>query len=137
MITAEQEMRMAEANGRSGKKRQDKTYPMVIHTTNARLMPNTPRLRVHKDYRVYTGALDATEEQRFTWLAGAQRRAPRIVDSSAPAEAPFDLAKATSADIVLFAFENFGKVLDETKPLAELKAELKKMADAEESADIL
>lgn len=144
MISAQQEAAMQMANDRSSKKRQDKTNPFVINIDNGRLLPNTPRLRAHKDYRVYTGPTgpDVTEAQRMQWLAGAKRYSPRIVDSSVGAEAaaesePFDIGTATAADLVMFAFENYGKVLDEKSPLPVLRDVIKKAADAEAAASLV
>lgn len=128
MISAQQEAAMQMANDRSSKRRQDKTNPHVINVNDGRLMPNTPRLRKHKDYRVYMGPKDADTELRMKWLAGAGRRSPMVVDSSEPAEV-FDLGKATAADLVLFAFENYGMILDENTPIVELRKAVKATAE--------
>lgn len=136
MISAQQEMAMQAANDRSSKKRQDKTNPHVIHVDNGRLMPNTPRLREHKDYRVYTGPKGADLPTRMRWLAGAQRRAPALIDSSEASET-FDLGKASAADLVMFAFENYGKVLDENTPLLELRKAIKAMAETIDAASLV
>lgn len=135
MISSQQEAALQTANDRSSKKRQDKTNPMVIHIENARLMPNTPRLRVHKDYRVYTGNPTDDLETRKRWLKGVDRRTPKVIDST-PDAAPFDVGTATADDLVMFAFENYGKVLDSALPPKKLREAVKALADAEASASL-
>jgi hypothetical protein len=135
MINAQQEAALQTANDRSSRKKQDKTNPMVIHIENARLMPNTPRLRVHKDYRVYTGNPTDDIETRKRWLKGVGQRTPRVVDSTADV-APFDVGTATADDLVMFAFENYGKVLDSALPPKKLREAVKALADAEASASL-
>lgn len=135
MINAIQEAALQTANDRSSKKRQDRVNPMVIHIENARLMPNTPRLRVHKDYRVYTGDPTDDLETRKRWLKGVDRRTPKVIDST-PDAAPFDVGTATADDLVMFAFENYGKVLDSALPPKKLREAVKALADAEASASL-
>lgn len=135
MISSQQETALQTANDRSSKKRQDRVNPMVIHIENARLMPNTPRLRVHKDYRVYTGNPTDDLETRKRWLKGVDRRTPKVIDST-PDTAPFDVGTATADDLVMFAFENYGKVLDSALPPKKLREAVKALADAEASASL-
>lgn len=135
MINAQQEAALQHANDRSSRKKQDKTNPMVIHIENARLMPNTPRLRVHKDYRVYTGNPTDDLETRKRWLKGVDRRTPKVIDST-PDAAPFDVGTATADDLVMFAFENYGKVLDSALPPKKLREAVKALADAEAAASL-
>lgn len=136
MINAQQEAALQQANDRSSRKKQDKTHPMVIHVDNARLMPNTPRLRAHKDYRVYTGNPTDDEATRKRWLKSSGRRAPKIIDST-PEEEAFDIGTATPDDLVMFAFENYGKVLDAALPPKKLREAVKALADAEAAAQSL
>lgn len=130
MITAQQESALQTANDRSSKKRQDKTNPMVIHIENGRLMPNTPRLRAHKDYRVYTGDINANLITRMQWLAGARRSTPKIIDSTAAAPV-FDIGTASPDDLIMFAFENYGQVLEPALPPKKLREAVKALAEAE------
>jgi hypothetical protein len=136
MITAAQEERLSEANSRTGKKKQDRDNPMVINIEDGRLMPNTPRLRAHKQYRVYSGPLDASVPQRMKWLEGALKQLPRRVVNSAPEEV-FDIGTATADDLVVFAMENYGATLDPAHPLKKLRTEVAKLAAAAESDDAL
>jgi len=131
MITAEQEQRLSDANSRTGKKKQDRENPMVIHVEDGRLMPNTPRLRVHPMYRVYGGSLDASLPERMAWLKGMMRM-PRKVVNTAPADEAFDIGTATADDLVLFALEEFGQVLDPTLPLKKLRTRVAELAAAAE-----
>lgn len=132
MITASQEERLSEANSRSGKKKQDRENPMVMNIEDFRLMPNTPRLRAHKQYRVYSGPLDASVAQRKRWLEGALKQLPKRVVNSAPEEV-FDIGLATADDLVIFALENYGAKLDPEHSLKKLRTEVAKLAAAAES----
>jgi hypothetical protein len=131
MISETQESNLSQAAAGSAKRRQDKTHPMVIHMTSGRLMPNTPRLRVHKDYRVYTGALDADLPTRMRWLAGMSKMPTTVnVTNSKEAEDNFDLGAATKDDIVTFAFEQYGAVLDPAQDIRVLRKAVMKLFEA-------
>lgn len=137
MITAEQESNLAAANA-GAKKKQDKTNPFVVNVKNGRLMPNTPRLRVHKDYRVYPASLEeaqkSTTADRMRWVersAALKTSAPRIVNSKAEEDA-FDVGTATSDELQVFAMETWGLALDPKQPLKTLRsAVMKKAAEME------
>ncbi len=132
MISAEQEANLAAANARA-KKKQDRENPFVVNVHNGRLMPNTPRLRAHKDYRVYPANLkDATAstiEDRMRWLkrSAAVSSSPRIVNSK-EAEDAFDVGAANSDELAVFAMETWGLPLDPKKPLKTLRSEVMKKA---------
>ncbi len=128
MINSQSAAALEDAAGRSAKRRQDKTNPMVIHIENGRLMPNTPGLRKHPMYRVYGGALDAPLPERMNWLKGMMRM-PRQVVNTAPAEV-FDIGTATADDLVTFAFEEYGSVLDAKLPINKLRRTVAAMAEA-------
>ncbi len=128
MINAQAAANLEDAAGRSAKRRQDKTNPMVIHIENGRLMPNTPNLRKHPMYRVYGGALDAALPERMKWLKGMMRM-PRQVVNTAPQEV-FDIGTATADDLVLFALEEYGAVLASTTPINKLRKQVAAMAQA-------
>lgn len=131
MINAQAAAALEDAAGRSSKRKQDKTNPMVIHIENGRLMPNTPRLRTHPMYRVYGGALDAPLAERMKWLAGMMRM-PRKVVNTAPVEV-FDIGTATAEDLVIFALEEYGQVLEPQSPLKVLRTKVAALAAAAES----
>jgi len=133
MINAQAAAALEDAAGRSSKRKQDKTNPMVIHIENGRLMPNTPNLRKHPMYRVYGGALDAPLAERMKWLAGMMRM-PRKVINTAPAEV-FDIGTATAEDLVVFAMEEYGQVLDAKLPIKKLRTRVAELAAAAESTE--
>jgi len=130
MISEAQESNLSQAAAGSKKRRQDKTNPMVINVINGRLMPNTPKLRLHKDYRVYTGSLDASLPDRMRWLEGISKMAPVKVVNSRGAEDSFDLGAATKEDIITFAFEQYGSVLDGSKDIRVLRKEVMKLFES-------
>lgn len=127
MITAEQERNLSDANARA-KKKQDKTNPMVVNIEDGRLMPNTPRLRVHPQYRVYAGPKDADAAGRLRWLEGQSRGGKTKLVNSKADEDTFDVGTATADEMVIFALENYGLKLDPKKPLKTLRKELMEAA---------
>ncbi len=128
MISPQQETNLAAATQRA-KKKQDKTNPMVIHTTSGRLMPNTIRLRAHKDYRVYDGDINAPLSERMRWLEGRSKHwAPKVVNSK-EAEDLFDVGTATIDELVIFAVEQWGAALDPAKPAKVLRKEVMALAE--------
>lgn len=133
MINAQAAAALEDAAGRSSKRKQDKANPMVIHIENGRLMPNTPNLRKHPMYRVYGGALDAPLAERMKWLAGMMRM-PRKVINTAPADV-FDIGTATAEDLVVFAMEEYGQVLDAKLPIKKLRTRVAEFAAAAESTE--
>lgn len=135
MISEQQETNLANAYTRSSKKRQDRENPMVININDGRLMPNTPKLRIHKDYRVYTGDLTASEPERMRWLAGALRQRAPAVTNSREAEDVFDLGAATKDDILVFANENYGKVLDPQTDIRTLRKIVMQLAEQAAAAE--
>ncbi len=59
-------------------------------------------------------------------------RMPRKVVNTAPADEAFDIGTATADDLVLFALEEFGQVLDPTLPLKKLRTRVAELAAAAE-----
>ena len=129
MISPQQETNLAAATQRA-KKKQDKTNPMVIiNLSNGRVMPNTPRLRAHKDYRVYSGDIKAALPERMRWLEGQSKfTAPKVVNSK-EAEDMFDVGTATIDELVIFAVEQWGATLDPAKPAKVLRKEVMALAE--------
>jgi hypothetical protein len=131
MITDAQENNLSAANGARTKKKQDKANPMVINIDDGRLMPNTPRMRTHPKYRVYGGKLEASVPERMKWLAGALKQMPTIINSAAEEEV-FDLGVATREDLMSFALEQFGVVIDPAKSLATMRKEVGALAGVDQ-----
>lgn len=136
MITDQQEANLAAAHARA-KKKQDKTNPYVVNITDGRLMPNTPRLRAHKDYRVYPvsqeEARKSTVVDRLKWIerSAAMPSGPKVVNSMSEADT-FDVGSANADEMAVFAMENFGLALDPKKPLKALRKEVMEAAEADE-----
>ena len=135
MISDNQESNLSNAYSRSSKKRQDRENPMVINIHDGRLMPNTPRLRIHKDYRVYTGPIDASEPDRMKWVAGALKQRAAVVTNSRADEDIFDLGAASKDDILVFANENYGKVLDPQTDIRTLRKIVMQLAEQAAAAE--
>jgi hypothetical protein len=110
------------------RKKQDKRYPHIVNVDNGRLLPNTEKLRAHPKYRVYAGPTgpEVTNEQRLAWVQGLMERNPiKVVNTTAEV---FDIAKASSEDLVAFALDQYGAALDATKPAAALRREVAALA---------
>lgn len=94
---------------------QDKTVPMLINIKDGRLIANSLNVRANPDYRPYGGRLDASLQERLAYIASSVGSSRTRVINSAPEAATFDLGKATKAEIITFAMEEYGMVLsDET-----------------------
>ncbi len=136
MITSEQEANLAAANARA-KKKQDPKLPFVVNINDGRLMPNTPRLRAHKDYRVYPvnaeQAKQSTTADRMKWIerSAAMFSTPKVTNSLAEQDS-FDVGTANADELAVFAMETWGLALDPKKPLKALRKEVMDKADAEE-----
>lgn len=125
MITEEQEAAVSDARARA---RQDKRIPFLIHMDDARLIPNVEKLRKHPKYRIYTGPVGAGEAERKAWLNsmsgnGAMHRA--VVTESKP----FDISKATVDELVAFASDQYGVLLDPKEHHNKLRSQLRKLAE--------
>jgi hypothetical protein len=131
MISEQQEANLAEAHARS-KKKQDKTHPHVINIDDGRLMPNTPRLRILPNYRVYGGDINAALPERMKWLKSALRAHPKAIVNSKAEEDTFDVGTASVDDLIVFAVENFGASLNPKHPLKNLRAEVMRLAEVAE-----
>lgn len=100
--------------------RQNKKIPLLIRD-DGMLFPNVELVARKQNFRPYTGDPKATLEQRRQWLkTGGAGFAGRQVNYSAE-PAPFELGKASALEIVAFALEEYGIVLDAQKPINELR----------------
>lgn len=121
-ITEAHEQRAAQARAA---KRQDKNHPLLIRDDGV-LYPNVPLVAKKANFRVYTGNPKASLKERLQYIKmGGLRRVPELVNTEPP---PFDVGKATKEEIMVFAVEEFGVTLDETKPLARLREDLVALA---------
>lgn len=124
MITEQQESSIAAARMRT---RQDRKIPFLIHMDDARLIPNVEALRKHPKYRIYTGPAGASEAERKAWInsmsgSGALRQT--IVESK-----PFDISKASIDELVVFASDQYGVLLDPKEHHNKLRSQLRKLAE--------
>lgn len=127
-ITEQDETRAADARGRH---RQDKKVPMLIRD-DGMLYPNTPLVRRNPRFRPYHGDPRASLADRMRYLAGLGAR--RAVVFTEEPEAPFDLGKATVEELLVFAQDQFGVVLDPNKPVKALRQEVYRLSQLPDPA---
>ena len=142
MAFTEQHETMA-ANARQKSKRyaQDKTHPMCINIHDGRLFPNVPNVRKNPDYRVFTGDINSSVEERMQYLrTGLGPKRARVV-MEAPKDEVFVLGTASKEEIIAFADMEYGYTLnpnDSVEVLREKFAKyLKVTQGAEQTADSL
>ncbi len=126
-MDANTEQRVSDARA---KHRQDKKTPFLIRD-DGMLYPNTPLMRRNQRFRPYYGDVKASLADRMRFLAGLAAR--REVVYNPEPEAPFDIGTASVDDLLNFAVEQFGRVLDPSKPVKKLREEvfaLSQMGDA-------
>ncbi len=135
MFTQQEETQLSNAQQRALKRRQDKQFPHVIHVEDGRLMPNVPGLAAHKSYRVYRGPKGADTETRLRWLAGDMKRAPmKVVNSEADAD-NFDVGTATKDDLIVFAMEQYGHIMDPKIDIRTMRKTIVEMAEKKAAAE--
>lgn len=134
MINAEQEANLAAANQRA-KFKQDKKNPHLVNIEDGRLMPNILKLRNHPMYRVYAGPANADAAGRLAWLAGQSRAGKAKLVNSKAEEDVFDVGTATLDEIVVFAMENYGLVIDTSKPMKTIRKQVMEAAEKAEKAE--
>ena|ERR1700747_2988654 len=101
---------------------QDKKVPMLININDGRLIANSLNTRANSDYRPYTGSLKASREERMAFIRSAIGGARTRLINSAPDEEPtFDLGKATKAEIIAFAMDEYALVLDDKTDIRTLR----------------
>jgi len=110
--------------------RQDKRTPLLIRD-DGMLYPNVPLVAKNPRYRPYYGPKDANLQQRMAWLNGTQSTQRRQVILEEPE--PFNLGTATADEIVSFALEEFGAVLDADTPLKKLREQCFNLANLPDS----
>lgn len=91
------------------KGRQNKQVTHLVRE-DGMLFPNVPLVAKKRNFRPYHGDLKAPLEDRIRAYNG-QHRVRAIVNSKED-EGPFDIGKAAKDEIVAFAFEEYGLVLD-------------------------
>jgi hypothetical protein len=114
------------------RRRQDKRTPFLINEADARLYPNTELMRKRPGYRLYHGDPKADLATRKRYLLGLTQRREVKYDAGAEALPEFDLNTAGIDEILTFATEQYGVVLDPNMPIARLRRrvfELSQMTD--------
>lgn len=115
-------------SGARGRARQSKTVPFVIRDDGI-LFPNVPLIAKKPNFRPYHGKVDASIEERMRYLAGFSMQKRAVVSSAPVAEAePFDIAKASKDEIIVFAFEEFGLSWPDGTHLNRIRADVAKAA---------
>jgi hypothetical protein len=127
VITQAQENAMADSRASSRQYGQDKRHPFLINIDDGNLIPNTATLRKQRlgkgKYVVYTGDAKASLDERMAYLASSLRGLgrTRVIDSTVTQEPPFDVGTCSKDDLLAFAANEYGVVLDRTKPLDVLR----------------
>ncbi len=108
--------------------RQNKTVPWLIRD-DGMLMPNTKLIAKKSNFRPYHGDLKASLEDRMRYLQnlGSKRR---VINSAEAAddEQPFDIAKATKDELIVFAQDQFGETLDPALHLNKMRSIVAKLS---------
>lgn len=113
--------------------RQDKSVPLLIRN-DGMLYPNTKLVARKPEFRPYHGDPKASLQDRLRYLKGLG--AKRAVSYEAPPEEPFDIGGADADALANFAMEQYGAVLDPSKPVKVLREQVFKLSQLEEpSAD--
>ena len=121
-ITDHQEQQVADARGRN---RQDKHTPLLIRD-DGMLYPNTKLVAKNPRFRPYHGNPHATLEERMRYLQGLGPRTKVVFEQPV-----FDIGKADKDQLVAFAMDEYGAVLDPSKPINKLRQEVAKLAELE------
>lgn len=119
------EQRVAEHRSKT---RQNKTQPWLIRD-DGMIYPNTPLTAKNTRFRIYHGDVKASLEDRMRYLQnlGSKRR---VINSATAAddEAPFDIAKASKEQLIEFAQEQYGEILDPALHLNKMRSMVAKLA---------
>lgn len=140
-VTEMQETLAANQRQKAKRYSQDKAHPMCININDGRLFPNVPNIRKNPDYRVYTGDVNASVEERMQYLrTGLGPRRTKVV-MEAPKNEVFVLSTASKDDIIAFADMEYGYTLNPNEPVEALREKfakyLKVTQGAEQTADSL
>lgn len=140
-VTEMQETLAANQRQKAKRYAQDKTHPMCINVNDGRLFPNVPNIRKNPDYRVFTGDVNSSVEERMQYLrTGLGPRRTKVV-MEAPKDEVFVLGTASKDDIITFADMEYGYTLNPNEPVEVLREKfakyLKVTQGTEQTADSL
>ncbi|MEY2653605.1 MAG: hypothetical protein RLZZ524_633 [Pseudomonadota bacterium] len=107
--------------------RQDQRVPFLIRDDGV-LFPNVPLIAKKQNFRPYRGDINAPLEKRLEFLRGVSGR--RVINTEVVAddEAPFDNAKAPKDDLIKFAADEFGEIIDPADHLNKIRSQVAKLA---------
>jgi len=108
--------------------RQNKQVPWLIRDDGL-IVPNVPLVAKKQNFRPYHGDIKAPLEDRMRYLQNLGSRR-RVINSAvlADEEAPFDIAKATKDELISFAQDQFGEILDPALHLNKMRSMVAKLA---------
>lgn len=107
--------------------RQDIKVPFLIRDDGV-LFPNVPLIAKKPNFRPYRGDINATLEERMKFLRGVSGRRVINTEVVADEEAPFDIAKASKDDLIKFAADEFGEIIDPADHLNKIRSVVAKLA---------
>lgn len=113
------------ASERRSTLRQDKRVPLLIRD-DGKLYPNVPLVARKPNFRPYHGSAKASLEDRMRYLEGLG--AKRAVIYTEQPDEPFDIGKADADQLAQFAQEQYGAVIDTSKPLKVLREHVFKLS---------
>lgn len=117
-----------EERAATARHRQDKRTPFLIRESDAMLYPNTALMRKRPGFRPYHGDVRASLNDRQRYLQGLTARRDVKFDPEANKPEEFDLNAAGIEEILTFATEQYGVVLDPRLPLGKLRAEVYRLS---------
>lgn len=125
MIDENFEARVAEHRG---KNRQNRAVPWLIRDDGV-IFPNVPLIARKQNFRPYHGDINASLEERMNFLKGLSSRR-RVINTAAVADdqEPFDIAKASKDELIKFAEEEFGELIDPATHLNKIRSMVAKLA---------
>lgn len=127
-IDAATEQRIADRRARL---RQNQSVPFLIRD-DGMLYPNTVLVARKPNFRPYHGDPKATLTDRLRYLQGLG--AKRAVSYTPEPEAPFDIGAADVDALAEFAQEQYGAILDTSKPIKTLREQVYKLSQLPDPA---
>lgn len=110
------------ASEKRSRQRQKHNPPLLIRDPDGSLWPHTELTAKKTNLRPYYGDPRAslTDRQRYLKGLGARRQ----VSFTAAPEEPFDIGKASLEELQSFAQDQYGLVLDPSRPLKQLREQV-------------
>lgn len=118
---------------RRSRQRQDQKVPLLIRD-DGMLVPNTKLNAANPRLRPYHGDPKASLTDRMRFLQGLAGR--RQVKYDPADDEPFDLNTADADTLVQFALDQYGAVLDPSKPVKVLREQVFKLSQLPTENDL-